>query len=424
MSLIAGVCVFVPRGQDSFRPQVFGMGILVNNREILTCAHVIDAALGNGWRQKPDPSVVCVCFPFAMPSCKCIEGSVDIKRWFPPGEETEKDKGFSDVSVVQLDEDAPATVPRAGLWPHVCDTSTKVFGFASKEVKEAWESHPYGQWAEGKIVGPQAYGRVELDGLRTTGAAVVRGFSGAGVYVPTLDRVVGMIVQSEREIASKIAQFIDVPSLQKALQEDIALLEPSPVPYDANLAESEGELLKDLRKHVRNVRRQIQLALNSLGNRIRTFYDDPNMPSYLWWWIYKWEKYRLYYIAERDLLDRILRLVRTKTCLSYITSDNIKCINYVIWEADKDARYGKNDLPDIYGNDSMRDRLTDLDQFHQAFVYQLRNHVTALPFPRQLASIYERAITEIEKAINLSEPSRPHQRRRTSKKLHLEGPLA
>ena len=37
MSEKSGVCTIVPRGQDGFRPHVFGMGILVDDREIVTC---------------------------------------------------------------------------------------------------------------------------------------------------------------------------------------------------------------------------------------------------------------------------------------------------------------------------------------------------------------------------------------------------
>jgi hypothetical protein len=46
-----GVCVIVPQDQEGFRPQAFGMGILVKSFEVVTCARVIEAALGAEWQK-------------------------------------------------------------------------------------------------------------------------------------------------------------------------------------------------------------------------------------------------------------------------------------------------------------------------------------------------------------------------------------
>jgi hypothetical protein len=58
-----GLCAILAN-VDSLRPQVFGMGILVNDFEILTCAHVIDQVLGSTWQSSKAPAVVGICFPF------------------------------------------------------------------------------------------------------------------------------------------------------------------------------------------------------------------------------------------------------------------------------------------------------------------------------------------------------------------------
>jgi WD40 repeat protein len=215
LSETSGVCTIVPRGQDGFRPTVFGMGILVDDREIVTCAHVINAALGSDWRKASGPAVVKVCFPLADGSC-CVEGTADRKRWFPPG----RTKGgeLSDVAVIQLAQDAPPSVGRAVLRRHAVGKKARAYGFRGHELDNgSWLSHPDGEWAEGNIVGPLPGGRAQFDGLRPTGAPVQKGFSGGGVYDPNQHAVVGMIVEADREKDSKIAQFVDALSLMKAL---------------------------------------------------------------------------------------------------------------------------------------------------------------------------------------------------------------
>jgi len=104
MSETSGVCAIVPRGQNDFRPRVFGMGILVGDREVVTCAHVVLYALGLGLRESPGAAGVRVCFPFAN-RFPCIDGTVE--RWFPTGRSTDGD--VSDVAVIRLQKDAPCS---------------------------------------------------------------------------------------------------------------------------------------------------------------------------------------------------------------------------------------------------------------------------------------------------------------------------
>ncbi|HYU34529.1 MAG TPA: trypsin-like peptidase domain-containing protein [Thermoanaerobaculia bacterium] len=211
-----GVCAIVPSDQDGFQPHVYGMGILVNKREIITCAHVINQVLGPSWQTYSEEAVVRICFPLAEGS-PCIHGSVDRRRWFAPGEPGSG--SLSDIAVIQLSEDAPSAVGRAVLKKHVEHNEVEVFGFREKDLPDGgWRSHPQGEWAtDYEIGGPLPGGRAQINGLLTTGAAVEKGYSGAGVYDLRGDAVVGMIVEADREKERRIAQFIDVPSLEKAL---------------------------------------------------------------------------------------------------------------------------------------------------------------------------------------------------------------
>jgi hypothetical protein len=195
------------------------MGILVSDREVVTCAHVVLYALGKGLRESPDAAVVRVCFPFAD-GFPCIDGTVDLKRWFPPGRS--RDGNVSDVAVILLMEDAPPSVGRANLRKHAktepSDIHPTAYGFRAKKLNNgSWQSHSRGEIAAGTIIGSLPGGRGQFDGLPITGAAVQRGFSGAGIYDPRRDAIVGMVVEADKNKRKKIAQFIDVPSILHAL---------------------------------------------------------------------------------------------------------------------------------------------------------------------------------------------------------------
>ena len=206
----SGVCAIVPREQNGFRPTVHGMGILVNDREIVTCAHVIDEALGQGWQESPTPAIVRVCFPLLEP-CEWRDGSVDKERSLP-------DK---DIAVIRLREGekerAHPSVGCATFRKYVVDNKVRAYGFRGEETKGRWASHPFGEWADGIIVGPQPGGRAQFEGLRQTGARVEKGYSGAGVYDLEQNALVGMIVEKDRDSEKKIAQIIDANLLQKTL---------------------------------------------------------------------------------------------------------------------------------------------------------------------------------------------------------------
>ena len=210
-----GVCTIVPRDQKGFQPRVFGMGILVRDREIVTCFHVITTALGEGWQEQPGDAVVGICFPMEVKT-PWVEGKVDKKRSFAPGRTSGEEP--SDVAVIQLAQDVPGSFERAFLLEHVLGSTALAFGFRSKEIGGDLQAHPTGQRAGGKIMGSLAGGRGQFDGVNQIGVRVEHGFSGAGVYDLGRDAVVGMIVETDRKY-EYIAQFIDVPSLQKVIGE-------------------------------------------------------------------------------------------------------------------------------------------------------------------------------------------------------------
>lgn len=210
MSDKSGVCTIVPTNQDGFRPYVIGMGILLENREVVTCAHVIEQALGQKWQKNPsEPGRVRICFPLADGE-PWVEGVVDTGRWFPPDSNPPRGEP-SDIAFIRLDQDAPASAEHATLKPHRGNEQAKVYGFRGTKVQEGWLSHEFGEWVKGEIVGSLPGGRAQFDGVSDSGAKVERGYSGGGIYVAHSDSVVGMIVEKDR--VRNVAQFIGVRSL-------------------------------------------------------------------------------------------------------------------------------------------------------------------------------------------------------------------
>lgn len=214
MSDKSGVCAIIPLNQKTYQPEVIGMGILLDDREVVTCAHVVDKVLDKNWHLKPTPGRIRICFPLAD-GVPYIDGTVDKERWFPQIPPGLAGRGeVSDVAFIQLDDVAPSSAERAVLAGHVKNQVADAFGFRGTETKEGWLSHPYGEWVSGKITGSLPGGRAQFDGTNAIGAAIERGYSGAGIYVTVSDNVVGMIVEKDQTL--KIAQFIDVQSLNKA----------------------------------------------------------------------------------------------------------------------------------------------------------------------------------------------------------------
>jgi len=250
------------------------MGILLADRELITCAHVVARArVINTSSQEPEEAVVHICFPYADDSSS-VEAAVDMTRYFPPGQPAQGK--LTDIAVLRLPKDAPMSVGRALLRPYGRDTLVKIYGFREKELGTGeWVSHPEGEFAEAKIVGPLPGGRGQADGLRTTGASVERGFSGAAVYDPTQDAIVGMVVESDVDKDKRIFQFIDTSSLQKALG-----IVGNAAPLATSVAGTR-DIPSSLITRTRQKRQEIEKYLSEIGDLLPEPEPDARLLAYL-----------------------------------------------------------------------------------------------------------------------------------------------
>ena len=186
---------------------VAGAGVLIDQRHVLTCAHVVNQALGRD-RQQQERPVGEVELDFVEAEAGPINARVADGGWGPIGP-----GGGGDVAVLELSMDAPREARRALLrhpprlgghrfdtygYPRLYDT-----GLGATGVLAAWGG-PANQW-------------VELQAMEVPGHRVERGFSGAAVYDQVARAVVGIVVAEDKLAEAKMAWMLPVRILTKLL---------------------------------------------------------------------------------------------------------------------------------------------------------------------------------------------------------------
>jgi|GEM_PF-570564 len=196
--------------------KVVGAGFLVTDRHILTCAHVVNAAL-NRPLNAPDRPDRDIQFDFPLvTSTPTLNGQIfssqifsgQIVRWLPvqPSTSISPTTG-ADIALLELASPLPQgaqpirLVKTKHLWKH----PFRVFGFP--------EGQAVGVWTDGIISNPQANGRVQIEVVRTTAYPIEPGFSGSPVWDEQLDGVAGMTVAIDSRRPTVRAAFI-IPTAQ------------------------------------------------------------------------------------------------------------------------------------------------------------------------------------------------------------------
>ena len=184
---------------------VVGTGFLISEDTVLTCAHVVAAALGLRDTPLDIPTrTIELDFPIIAAQQK-LTGHVIFWQSFLPN-------GGGDIAALHLDHPAPDGVQVAhlvtadeDLWGH----EFRVFGFPEGHDED-------GVWASGKLRGRQATGWIHIEDVKETGYRVQPGFSGAAVWDEYLEGVVGMVVAAEEDPRIKAAFMIPTMVLVKA----------------------------------------------------------------------------------------------------------------------------------------------------------------------------------------------------------------
>jgi len=166
-----------------------GVGFLAGVSEILTCAHVVNLALGRSARSQDRPrEVVAVEFPLlSISGDGPIRVSARVERWIAPPHEGAGEGNIAGLRLV--DNPMPE-----GVVPAVLATTAprpgavvEVFGYPAVPPR------PDGGWAEARVRGSVARRRLQLEASADAALRIQPGYSGSPLCDPDTGCVVGML---------------------------------------------------------------------------------------------------------------------------------------------------------------------------------------------------------------------------------------
>jgi WD40 repeat protein len=181
---------------------VVGSGFLVDPLHIVTCAHVVIAALGRVASQDLGPdAVLSVDFPLIAPNNPV---QVRVEAWRP----IERDE-TGDIAVLSVIGEPPSgvipvrLVSATDFWGH----PFRAFGFPRR--------YDNGVWAAGVLRASQGVGWVQME-TTDSAYAIEGGFSGGAVWDDDLAGVVGMTVAADSHSDIRAAYLITAETLMHA----------------------------------------------------------------------------------------------------------------------------------------------------------------------------------------------------------------
>jgi V8-like Glu-specific endopeptidase len=185
-----------PEGNKSVK----GTGFLISERYVLTCAHVVNAALGNdpNSTDKPDLTVQ-LDFPFTNPVLKRL-GTVEY--WRP----VDKSRPEADIALLKLNEPLPNYSILTKLNSSAQSSSWQVFGFATDA----------GYWSKGTFRPPNIFGWVQMN-PNDGEDRILEGFSGSPVWHENNADVIGMVVAIVPKMGHRATFMIPSEFLRPAL---------------------------------------------------------------------------------------------------------------------------------------------------------------------------------------------------------------
>jgi len=172
-----------------------GTAFLIDSQTLITCAHVVSLAT-KGMVSAPDLKGEKLSVESTSEPPEKIEA--EVIYYFPYQSQLE----CQDIAFLRLAQEVPFVEPAIWTTQNTKpDLRVKTFGFHRE--------YPTGCWAEGKVTGKSVKGSYQIDGLRTEGAVVKQGMSGAPVWDENENAVIGMISEAHDDPQLKI--FFIIP---------------------------------------------------------------------------------------------------------------------------------------------------------------------------------------------------------------------
>ena len=192
-----------------------GLGLLVGPEQLVTCAHVVNTALGRGQREQAPPSesdLVQVEFPL-LPGTPVRNAR--IVKWLPPPTGT----GGGDIAGLLLTEEAPAgaTPARFSAAAREPRTSLRAFGYPGSPAREI------GMWVDVDLKGTVGGQLLQVESRSDQTVKAQPGYSGSPVWVDKTGEAVGLL---------QAAPFADEPERDAYLLPPLAVAQAWEEPFD------------------------------------------------------------------------------------------------------------------------------------------------------------------------------------------------
>ncbi|MGH3872998.1 MAG: hypothetical protein ACRDSR_16080 [Pseudonocardiaceae bacterium] len=218
-----------------------GVGLVVGDRHVLTCAHVVNTALGRAQRDQEAPGAqvrVQVDFPVLGEPEGAPLRSCRVAVWVPPP--ASGVTGGDVAGLVLVGEDLPAGAGPARLAElvGVREAEVDLFGYPGESPRRD------GAWARCRLGGVVGGGMIQLDAGSEAAFRAQPGYSGSPAVVVdgVGDAVVGMLAVASRDDNVRDAYAIPVARLVDAWPEVLESVPPCPyrglLPFRAEDAEA------------------------------------------------------------------------------------------------------------------------------------------------------------------------------------------
>ena len=205
------------RGWAAGRPTA-GLGLLVGSEQVVTCAHVVNAALGRGQREQDPPGaseLVQVEFPQLVKAPVRLAHVVP-SAWAPP---PLSGVGGGDVAGLVLTEDAPVGAAQARFAAAVPESGARlrVFGYPGSPAREN------GVWVDVDLKGEVGGQLIQVESRADQTVKAQPGFSGSPVWDHGTGEAVGLL---------QAAPFADEAERDAYLVKPLAVAQAWEEPFD------------------------------------------------------------------------------------------------------------------------------------------------------------------------------------------------
>jgi len=184
--------------------EVCGAGFLIDSRHVMTCAHVINAALGRSLesQERPDGAL-----RLELPGAGVEKMKAEAVEWHAPVPYGARDAGKpSDIAVLRLKAETSAPAARLAKGRAEWGREFRTFGFPVEN----------GEPADGETTDEDFGGWIHFRQTKDYGHLIKRGFSGAPAFAADDNTVIGMIVAVQEGDESRVAYGEPLGRLQMA----------------------------------------------------------------------------------------------------------------------------------------------------------------------------------------------------------------